>query len=279
MNNSEKQFIYELEAGNTYRPTEHARSPWSETMQHGGPVMGLFGREIEKAADQTGMRVVRLTVDLLKAVPFEALVAETRFEREGSRIAAIVSTLRPVNSDEPVARASGLLLRARQRDHPYRGNTEYPLPCPTGPEAPRPVVRDKPPTFFHEQLDSIHGVDDAGRYVWARMKQDLVAGEATSPFQKAAAMMDVIYGWGARMEVARIRAQDSGKHAMPALSINVDSTSYWERPFTGEWLGMRPSVISQQDGIALVSNVLYDEVGRVGTSTASALNQGKPKTP
>ena len=244
--------------------------------------MGLFGREIEKTAAQTGMRVVRLTINLFKAVPMRTLVAETRFERQGSRIAAIVSMLRPVDSDAPVARASGLLLRAQQHDNPYRGNTEYPLPCPSGTEPLRPVgakKRRKPPAFFHERLDTRHGADDAGRYLWARMKQDLVAGEATSPFQMAAAMMDVIYGWGVRMDVERIRALASGENDMPALSINVDSTSYWERPFTGEWLGMRPSVISQRDGIATVSNVLYDASGRVGTSTSSALIQGKFRTP
>lgn len=84
---------------------------------------------------------------------------------------------------------------------------------------------------------------------------------------------------GVRMDVERIRALASGENDMPALSINVDSTSYWERPFTGEWLGMRPSVISQRDGIATVSNVLYDASGRVGTSTSSALIQGKFRTP
>ena len=70
-------------------------------MQHGGPVMGIFGREIEKAAVQTDMQVARLTMDLFKAIPMETLVAETQFERRGKRIAAITSTLRPVNGEGP----------------------------------------------------------------------------------------------------------------------------------------------------------------------------------
>ena len=94
--------------------------------------MGLFGREIEKAAVQTDMHVARLTMDLFKAVPMATLVAETQFERLGKRIAAITSTLRPVNGEAPVARASGLLLRTRQYDSPYRGNSEYLCPTPLG---------------------------------------------------------------------------------------------------------------------------------------------------
>ena len=115
------QAVYELEAENVYRPTRHAGSPWSESMQHGGAIIGLFAREIERASAETGMRVARLTVDLFKAVPMVTLVAETRFVREGRRIAAIESTLSPLDSDAPVARASGLLLRAQQHDHPSWG--------------------------------------------------------------------------------------------------------------------------------------------------------------
>ena len=99
-------------------------------MQHGGPVMGIFGREIEKAAVQTDMQVARLTMDLFKAIPMETLVAETQFERRGKRIAAITSTLRPVNGEARAARASGLLLRTRQYDSPFKGNSEYPLCLP-----------------------------------------------------------------------------------------------------------------------------------------------------
>ena len=88
------------------------------------------------------------------------------------------------------------------------------------------------------------------------MELGLVA-VATSPFQMAVAMMDMTLGSGLRMEAARKKALALSDHAIPALSINVDSTSYWERPFTGEWLGMRPSVISQKDGITTVSSILY----------------------
>lgn len=125
------------------------------------------------------------------------------------------------------------------------------------------------------------GEDDTGSYVWFKTKLDLVADEAISPFQLAAAMTDMTLG--SQMSAARRRAaKASGGGALPAPGarmINVDSTSYWERPFAGDWLGMRPSSISERDGIGTASAVLYDAAGRVGTSTSSALLADGPNKP
>ena len=253
-------------------------------MQHGGPVLGLFAREVEKAAAETGMRVARLTVDLFKAVPMETLVAVTRFVRQGKRIAAIDTTLRPLDSDAPVSRASGLLLRAKPHDKPSWETPECPPPFPASTET-RP--RDSAstglhlPPGFHESIMARSGVDDAGPYVWMTTKLDLVAGEAISPFQRAAAMTDMTLGTQMRM-AARRRAKASAGDALPAmgaLMINTDTTSYWERPFTGDWLGMRPSLITERDGIGTAEAVLYDTAGRVGTSTQSALVQRQFRMP
>lgn len=278
------QAIYEREAENVYRPTRFAGSPWSQSMQHGGPVLGLFAREVENAAAETGMQVARLTVDLFKAVPMERLVAETRFVRQGKRIAAIESTLRPLDSSAPVSRASGLLLRAKPHDKRPWETPEHPPPYPTRTEAPPPDVsrtRSKRPAGFHEHVVGRSGADDAGPYVWMTTKLGLVAGEAISPLQRAAAMTDMTLGFQMRM-AARRRAKASAEDEPPtmgALMINADTTSYWERPFTGDWLGMRPSLITERDGIGTAQAVLYDAAGRVGTSTQSALVQGRFRRP
>ena len=278
------QAVYELEAGNVYRPTRHAGSPWSESMQHGGAIIGLFAREIERASAETGMHVARLTVDLFKAVPMETLVAETRVVREGRRIAAIESTLSPLDSDAPVARASGLLLRAQQHDHPSWASPESPPPCPSSTESPPPYTASERRSWlpgFHKSIVVRPGRDHMGSYVWVKTKLDLVADEAISPFQLAAAMTDMTLG--SQMAAARRRAaKASGGGALPALGarmINADSTSYWERPFTGDWLGMRPSLISERDGVGTASAVLYDAAGRVGTSMSSALIADRANKP
>lgn len=278
------QALYEREAENVYRPTRFAGSPWSRSMQHGGPVLGLFAREVENAAAETGMQVARLTVDLFKAVPMETLVAETRFVRQGKRIAAIESTLRPLDSSAPVSRASSLLLRAKPHDKRCWETPECSPPYPTRTDAPQPDgsrTRSKWPPGFQEHVVGRAGADDTGPYVWLTTKLDLVAGEAISPLQRAAAMTDMTLGSQMRM-AARRRAKTSAKHEPPtigALMINADTTSYWERPFIGDWLGMRPSLITERDGIGTAEAVLYDAAGRVGTSTQSALVQGRFRRP
>ena len=278
------QALYEREAGNAYRPTRFAGSPWSQSMQHGGPVLGLFASEVENAAAETGMQVARLTVDLFKAVPMETLVAETRFVRQGKRIAALESTLRPLDSGAPVSRASGLLLRAKPHDKRSWETPEYSPPYPTRTGAPPPDLsrtRSKWPPGFHEHVVGHSGVDAAGPYVWLTTKLDLVAGEPISPLQRAAAMTDMTLGSQMRMAVRR-RAKASAEDEPPtlgALMINADTTSYWERPFNGDWLGMRPSLITERDGIGTAEAVLYDAAGRVGTSTQSALVQGQFRRP
>ena len=75
-------YVYELDS-QVYTPTEWAGSPWSEQHQHGGPVNALFARAAEDAAEQTGLRVVRLTVDLFRPVPRVPLSLDWQFLRRG----------------------------------------------------------------------------------------------------------------------------------------------------------------------------------------------------
>ena len=77
-------FVYERD-GNVYHPTEWAGSPWSEGFQHGGPINALFAAAAEEASRETGLRVVRLTVDLFRPVPRVPLNLERRFIRQRRR--------------------------------------------------------------------------------------------------------------------------------------------------------------------------------------------------
>ncbi len=65
-------FLYRR-TGDVYAPTQWAGSPWSRELQHGGPVNGLIASAAEAAAAETGLRVVRLSVDLFRPTPLEPL--------------------------------------------------------------------------------------------------------------------------------------------------------------------------------------------------------------
>ena len=55
--------------GETFVPTASAGGPWSPSHLHGGSPTGLLALLMEQATVDTGLRLSRLTVDLLRPVP------------------------------------------------------------------------------------------------------------------------------------------------------------------------------------------------------------------
>ena len=55
--------------GETYVPTASAGGPWSPSHLHGGSPTGLLALLMEQATADSGLRLSRLTVDLLRPVP------------------------------------------------------------------------------------------------------------------------------------------------------------------------------------------------------------------
>lgn len=276
---SEATAIYELLPSNVYRPTRWAGSPWSSSMQHGGPIIGLFAREAEGAAAGIGMQVVRLTVDLFKAVPMVPLSAKTRFTREGRRVAGLETMLRTADGGDPVSRATALLLRPAPHDGPSWATDASPPPLPDqAAGADRPAGGDVPielPPGFHEKVEIRPGIDGGGPYVWMTTPLDLVDGESISAFQRASALTDMTLGSQMRMAIRRREAATAGepRPTTGGLMINTDTTVYWERPFVGAHLGLRPQFLSERDGIGAAEAILFDAEGRVGRATQAALLQ------
>ncbi len=78
------EFLYRR-SGDVFAPTEWAGSPWSRELQHGGPVCGLVASAAEAAAAETGLRVVRLSVDLYRPTPLQPLALAWQFPRRRAR--------------------------------------------------------------------------------------------------------------------------------------------------------------------------------------------------
>ncbi|MGE4605580.1 MAG: acyl-CoA thioesterase domain-containing protein, partial [Myxococcota bacterium] len=181
------QSIYERD-GRVYQPTEWAGSPWSKSHQHGGPVNALFASAAEAAAEQTGLRVVRLTVDLFRPVPLVGLALDWRFVRKGRRIANIDAELSHPEGDL-ISRASALLLRA-SKDQP-RSWDQTPPPTLQLDRAepvefmPR-AFRDSVPAGFHWSFDVRMGSDEHGPAAWITTPLDLLPGQPMTPLQRCA---------------------------------------------------------------------------------------------
>lgn len=265
-----REFVY-TQSGDLYTPTEWAGSPWSRELQHGGPVCGLVAREAEAVAAETGLRVVRLTVDLCRPTPRKPLKLSCRLLRRGRRLALAEVRLR--DGDVDVTCGTALLLAADVE----RGNAwRAPEPPPPGPDGldtfhfmPREYERQVPPGF-HKSIEVRVTEDELGPALWLTTPLDLVAGEAASPLVRAAMLSDLTFGMTGRLLLRRGLAPLDPKNA--AL-INADVTLYLERPPAGEWIAMRSGAIHDSAGVGVAEVVQLDRAGRYGRSLQALVSQ------
>jgi hypothetical protein len=267
--------IYD-EVDGIYTPTEWAGSPWSKRHQHGGPINALFAKAAEDAAAETDLRVVRLTVDLFRAVPLEPLRLEWGFLRRGRRTANVDARLVRPSDGEPISRASVVLLRANE-DLP-RSWQHVPVPAPQL-QGAEPVefmpknVRDIAPPGLHNSFEVRLGDDEHGPSAWITTPLDLVRGDRMTPLQRCAAVADLTFGLSGR-SLLRQRIVDVDAWRVPM--INTDTTIYWERPPVGDWFGFRHALLTDHEGIGLAEVDLADTTGRLGRSLQAMLANPAP---
>ena len=93
--------------------TDGTGSNWNPEIQHGSPPLALMTKHIEELAGDSGMRVGRLTLDILGAIPVAPVRVRAWVERPGARIsmmAAEMSAPRPDGGHRAVARVTAWLL-------------------------------------------------------------------------------------------------------------------------------------------------------------------------
>lgn len=263
--------VYER-AGRLFAPTHWAGSPWSDALQHGGPVNALFALAAEEAAAETGLRVVRLTVDLFRPVPLVPLRLDWRFLRRGRRLANVEASLSLADADDPISRASIVLLKP-SHDAP-RSWQQTPPPPPDW-SALEPVefmpraFRDSAPDGFHWSFAARMGGDEHGPAAWITTPLDLLPGVPMTPLQRCAALADLTFGLSGR-SLLRQRIVDVDAWRVPM--INTDTTIYWERPPVGDWFGFRNALLTDHEGIGLAEVDLADGSGRLGRSLQAMLS-------
>ena len=75
--------------GDLFVPTPLAASPWSSGQQQGGPVLGLVAHAAESHVNDPGLRPVRLSVDLFRAVPLSPIEVQATSIRRGRRLSCL----------------------------------------------------------------------------------------------------------------------------------------------------------------------------------------------
>src|SRR5262245_9687784 len=91
-----------------YESTDSTRSNWDPTVQHGSPPLALLTKEIDELLAGGTLRIGRLTLDILGAIPFIAVRVRSWVERPGRRIALLMAEMLPAGDGaaRPVARVT-----------------------------------------------------------------------------------------------------------------------------------------------------------------------------
>jgi hypothetical protein len=240
--------------GDGFIPSELTRGPWDPGAQHAGPPSALLARALERCEPGEGMRIGRITVEILGPVPLAPLTVEASVVRPGRSVELLAGSLS--GPDGEVMRASAWRVAAGdvhvESDRP-----------PPGPEHGRD--RDFFPTGqeagYHTAMEYrfVHGgfLDPGPALVWMRMRGPLVEGEQPSPLERLMVVADVGNGVSAVLDWREY------------LFINTELTVHLLRPPDGDWVGV--DAVTHVDGLGLAESTLWDERGRLGRGAQTLL--------
>lgn len=245
--------FYSLD-GERFIPSELTRGPWDPGAQHAGPPSALLARALERCEPRDGMRIGRITVEILGPVPLAPLTVRASVVRPGRSVELLEAFL--TGPDGDVMRASAW--RVAVGDQSTASD-----PPPPGPQHGRD--RDFFPTGdeqgYHTAMDYrfVHGgfLEQGPALVWMRMRGALVEGEEPSPLERLMVVADVGNGVSAVLDWREY------------LFINTELTVHLLRPPEGDWVGV--DAVTHLDGVGLAESVLWDERGRVGRGAQTLL--------
>jgi hypothetical protein len=258
MTGTDDTAAYRIE-GDLVVPTADAAGPWFGGQQHGGAVMAILTRFLDRVPSAVPMRFTRITVDMSRPAPMRACTVDARAVRDGRRVQGLEAQMRC--DDVVVARA----MATRIRVEPGLVPDELVSPPFPGDEAPGLAEGDAPwPDLgggYHRCLEARRwaGPDGLRSRTWLRLVHPIVAGERPSAVVGLAAVADFVSSSSARL-------------GPEWISINPELSLQIEREPIGEWLCVDTTTRLGNDGVGMSEAVVFDTSGRVGRTAKSVLN-------
>lgn len=230
------------------RSTVHAQGAWRAEEMHMAAVSGLLMHEVQAHETTAGLRVGRLSYDILGTLWSGELEVVTRTIRPGRTIELVESVLH--------ARGRAVLaLRAWLLSASDTAAVAQ-LPDEALPPRTESVQDGALSGWDGGYIASLSGVTVAGHAaghgrVWLTTDVDMVAGEVTTDLVRLIGLTDAANG------IAPALPARPGGWFFP----NVDLQIHLFRQPSGSWLGLAGQVTVGPDGVGLTSTVLHDDDG------------------
>lgn len=233
----------------TYEPTVHVQGAWRDDEQHMAPVTGLIVHAIDRHEPRDGMRLARVSLDILGMMPARPSRVEVRTVRPGRTIELIEATMSV--GDRVVVRAHAWRL-SHQDTAPVAGLELDPMPGPDAfPEW------DGMQVWEGGYIAALQVRADPERRpgrarVWLRSPYPLLAGEPSSNYAEFLRYADTANGIAVRASPAQW------------LFPNTDLTIHLLREPVPGWVGLDTRCSIDSGGVGLTSTTLHDVRGPVG---------------
>ncbi|WP_123025805.1 thioesterase family protein [Mycolicibacterium stellerae] len=237
-----------------FESTDYTRSNWDPEIQHGSPPLALMTKLIEELAGDAPMRIGRVSMDILGAIPVAPVRVRAWVQRPGSRITLLAAEMvasGPGGSERAVARASAWLLAtsdtadvAADRFPPLTEGDADPVPHSwEGATGYLEVVS------WRRQRE----LDNGSAVVWMSPLAHLVDTEDMTPMQRLALVVDCANGAGAALDPAAF------------VFMNTDTAMHLHRVPVGNDFALRACGSIGPDGIGATTAEIFDRQGFIGT--------------
>lgn len=239
-----------------FESTDGTRSNWDPEIQHGSPPLALLTKAIEELAAPS-LRIGRLTLDILGAIPVAPVKVRAWTLRPGARISMMCAELFPVAGERPVARVTAWLLATS--DTADVASDRYP-PLREEESAPEPHAWLGAPGYLETVSWRKQATADGETPVaWLSPLTSLVDDEPVTDMQRLAMVVDSTNGVGAALDPDEF------------MFMNTDTTVHLHRVPTGADFALRARASIGPDGIGVTTADLFDRQGFVGTSAQTLL--------
>lgn len=252
--------FFTTEDGDWFQPTCHTRGPWDVDACHAGPPTGLLARALE--TELPAQRLSRLTVNLLRPIPFSGFRIESRTVRSGRTVSYSEASLMD-KAGKVYATAAGLHLSAIELGElpTHKVNFGTPDSATSGPFPLRRTLHGEPAfngDGVQMRYPSGENPEPGPTVAWMKTVP-LLPSEQSSPFQSICPMADCGNAMGRNAEPSDVQF------------MNADLTIVLHRDPVGEWLGSESVGYWEPSGIGLADARLFDQKGVVGRAMQTLL--------